>query len=89
VIINDLIPPVSHIIPDLVDGDVKTFTDFYKNFSPTVINNSDDLLKDLRYWPNDMVFAKQMRFWDKAAFHTITGEMEASCLNNASANATG
>lgn len=78
-ITKDLIAPVEKIIPGFTSGDVIEFADIYKNMSPLLKNNSDRLFQDLRYWPNEVVFEKQIKFWNVAAFHELTDDLEASC----------
>lgn len=72
-ITSELIAPVEKIIPDFNTGDVKEFAEIYDYLSPKI--KSSDLLDGLRYWPNEMVYAKQIKFWDKAAFNDVSDEL--------------
>jgi hypothetical protein len=78
-ITRDLIEPVSGVIPGLTSGDVQEFADMYENLSPKLISNTPTLFAALKYWPNEVVFESQIKFWNVAAFRNVTDELEATC----------
>lgn len=85
-ITKDLVEPVSYRIPGFNSGDVKEFSDIYEYMSPKLKEHSSSLLSDLRYWPNEVVFESQVKFWNVAAFRSITDDLEGLCREDISVN---
>lgn len=73
-ITTELISPVEKIIPGFSSGGVQEFAEIYEYLSPKI--KSSGLLNSLRYWPNEMVYANQIKFWDKAAFNNVSEELD-------------
>jgi hypothetical protein len=78
-ITKDLVEPVSYKIPGFNSGDVQEFTDIYEHMSPKLKENSSSLLSDLKYWPNEVVFEPQVKFWNVAAFRSVSDDLEGLC----------
>ncbi|MFA0809417.1 hypothetical protein [Microbulbifer epialgicus] len=78
-ILSDLVEPVSYIIPGFTSGDVQEFADIYKHLPPKLMETGDQLFSNLKYWPNEIVFEPQIRFWNAASFHNINEDLEAMC----------
>jgi len=78
-IVKDLVEPVSYRIPGFTSGDVKEFTEFYQNMSPKLKSEGLTPISDLRYWPNEIVFEQQIKFWNASAFHNVTDDLEGLC----------
>ena len=87
-ITKDLVEPVSYRIPGFNSGDVKEFSDIYEYMSPKLRDNSSALLSELRYWPNEVVFEPQIKFWNVAAFRSVTDDLEGLCQEDTLANST-
>jgi len=79
---RDLVEPVTKIIPGLSAGDVQEFVDIYEYMSPRLRQQSRELFRDLRYWPNETVFIKQTEFWDCAAYQNLSNDLELTCPEN-------
>jgi len=75
-ICKDLIEPVAKVLPGLVSGDLQEFHDFYEYITPELRVNTHKLFKDLRYWPNEVVFRNQINFWNVAAFKNLPDALE-------------
>lgn len=87
-ITRDLIEPVGGVIPGLTSGDVQEFADMYGYLSPRLLQNASTLFSSLKYWPNEVVFESQIKFWNVAAFRNVTDDLEAACKEiQSSANA--
>lgn len=82
---KDLISPVEKIVPGFTSGDVIEFSDIYRNMSPLLKKRAESLFADLRYWPNEIVFEKQIKFWNAAAFYNLPDDLEALCTTGSSA----
>lgn len=85
-ITRDLIEPVAHVIPGFSSGDVQEFADMYAYMSPKLRARSKTLFSTLKYWPNEVVFEPQVRFWNAAAFRGVTDDLEAVCQEDTSAS---
>lgn len=72
---KDLVKPASNCIPGFNNGDVREFTDIYEYMSPKVRKNSSKILSDLRYWPNEIIFESQVKFWNASAFQNVTDNL--------------
>ena len=73
---RDLVNPVSNIIPGFTSGDVQEFSDVFDWMSPKLRSDSEKLFSNLKYWPNEIAFEKQTKFWNVAAFNKLADDLE-------------
>lgn len=74
-VVNDLVEPVAQVVPGLATGDIGEFADLYDYMPPHLRDKGPRLFGSLRYWPNEVVFEPQIRFWNVAAFYNITDDL--------------
>lgn len=60
---SDLVDPVTNLIPDFESGTAKQFGTIIDSLSPRGRENLSPVIAQLRYWPFEEIFSKQVLYW--------------------------
>jgi hypothetical protein len=77
-LINDIqakgVAPLADGFAGLKTGALAEFINLWDYASPRIKQNADSLFEGLRYWPFEMPYRHQLKFWQMAAFKHLSDE---------------
>ncbi len=74
------IAPLAETFPGLKTGALSEFINLWQYASPRIKQNQKSLFNGLRYWPFEIPFRRQLKFWHAATFNHLNDHLGESQL---------